>query len=440
MSDTPERPAPRAVPAHRLGRLARLGSLGLGVAGAMALGGAGQLLRGQRPSGRDLLLTPGNIGRITDELARMRGAAMKVGQMISMDAGDVLPPELARIMARLRAEADIMPPRQLKSVLEAAWGPGWLSGFARFDPRPVAAASIGQVHRAVLTDGRDVAIKVQYPGIARSIDSDVANVGALIRMSGLVPKGLDLAPLLDEARLQLHEETDYRAEAAHLEQFRTLLADDPRFALPQPVDALTTAGVLCMTWLDGPRIETLQTAPQTLRDRIAKDLIDLFLAELFRFGLVQSDPNFANYLYLPDNDRIGLLDFGATRRIDPSIAACYRDLLRAGLTGDPLSMEAAARALGLLDDSLWPDHRTRLLAMMQDAFTLLRAETVDFTDRSLARRMQEQGLALAEDGFAPPPPPADVLFVQRKIGGLYLLAARLGARVKLRALLAPWLD
>ena len=167
----PRRDKGLAVPATRLGRLSRLGALTAGVAGNMAMGGMAQLGRGERPDWRGLLMTPKNVTRIADELSKMRGAAMKIGQLVSMDAGDVLPPELSQIMARLRDNADFMPPSQLKKVLASQWPAGWLKDFSRFDVRPIAAASIGQVHRATLRDGRELAIKVQYPGVARSIDS-----------------------------------------------------------------------------------------------------------------------------------------------------------------------------------------------------------------------------------------------------------------------------
>ena len=233
MSEPLKNSRPISVPSGRLNRVSRIGTLAAGVFGNMAVNGLVELSKGQRPQARDLLMTPRNIKRVADELAKMRGAAMKVGQLISMDTGEFLPPELAEIMARLRAEADFMPPKQLKQVLNTELSDNWLSRFSKFDVRPIAAASIGQVHKACLKDGREVAIKVQYPGIARSIDSDVANVGRLIKLSGMMPPGLELEPFLDEARNQLHEEADYVAEAAHLERFRGFLAEDERFLLPR---------------------------------------------------------------------------------------------------------------------------------------------------------------------------------------------------------------
>ncbi|SLN64668.1 ABC1 kinase family protein [Roseisalinus antarcticus] len=425
-----------AVPAGRAARFTRLGTLTAGVAGNMALNGLAQLGRGRRPSLRSLMLTPGNMRRVADELARMRGAAMKVGQLISMDTGEVLPPELAQIMARLRSDAHFMPPAQLKKVLNANWPGGWLRAFERFDVRPIAAASIGQVHRARLRDGRELAIKVQYPGVARSIDSDIANVGAIIRMSGLLPAGLELAPYLEDARKQLHEETDYLAEARHLARFAELLRDDAGFEVPAPHPEWTTRDILAMSFVEGIPIEDVAALPQATRNAVAGRLVDLLLRELLAFGLMQTDPNFANYRFDPAQGRIVLLDFGATRALDPRIAALYRRLLGAGLGGDLDALREVAGEIGFFGPDTAQAHRERILRMMGLAFDALRgAEDFDFAGTDLPRRMQEEGMVLAEEGFVPPTLPVDVLYLQRKIGGIFLLAARLGASLPVAEML-----
>jgi len=429
------------VPAHRLRRFGKLSGMTAGIAGNMALNGIAQLGRGQRPAMRDLLLTPRNITRVADQLAQMRGAAMKIGQLMSMDSGEVLPPELSQIMARLRNDAHFMPPAQLKQVLNAAWGADWLRSFAKFDVRPIAAASIGQVHRATLKDGRMLAIKVQYPGVAKSIDSDVANVGALMRMSGLLPKGFALAPFLDEARKQLHEETDYAREGAQLERFGALLADAPDFVVPDLHADWSTQDVLAMSFVAGTPIEEMTSADQATRNRITRQLIELTLRELFDFGAMQTDPNFANYLYDAGQDKIVLLDFGAARDIPNDIAQHYRDLMRAGLEDDAVAIENIAIDIGFLGADTEASHRKQIVEMIRLVFTSLRdAQSFDFLRNDLSQEMQIRGMALAESGFIPPPVPIDILLLQRKFGGIFLLGKRLGAQVDLNELLRCYLS
>ena len=440
MTDRIPEPRGLAVPSGRLSRLARLGGMAGGVAGNVAWHGARAAISGQPTDFRQLLLTPGNVTRIADELARMRGAAMKMGQLLSMDSGDVLPPELSDILARLRQDADFMPPKQLRSVLDAAWGRGFQSRFARFDVRPIAAASIGQVHRARLPDGTDLAIKVQYPGVRRSIDSDVDNVGALIRVTGLLPQGLDIAPFLAEAKRQLHEEADYRREARYLTRFGQLLADDPDFALPGLRDDLTTDTVLAMTYLPGQPVEALTGAPQAERDRVTALLIRLVLRELFDFGLMQTDPNFANYRYAPDIGQIILLDFGAAREIDPATANRLRAILRAGLAGDAARIDAALRAAGFVDARTAPHHAALLCEMAHVALEpLRRGGLFDLADTGFVNRMRGLGERLGADRSFATIPPMEVLYIQRKGAGMYLLGARLRARVSVADLFAPHL-
>ena len=340
--DNPKR-RHRAIPSSRAARLGAFGRLAGGVASGMLGEGARRLARGERPRMRDLVLTPGNVGRLTDRLSHLRGAAMKLGQMISMDAGDLLPPELAAILAQLRSQAHRMPPEQLRRVLDSEWGPDWRRRFARFNATPIAAASIGQVHRATLPDGRELAIKVQYPGVRESIDSDVDNVATLLRVSGVLPRELDLAPLLTEAKRQLHEEADYEREAAQMTRFADWLDGHADYVVPRPLPELTTARVLAMDFIDGIPIEAMADAPQEQRDAAMRDLMALVLREMFEFGAMQTDPNFANSRFQPDTGRLVLLDFGAARDVDPPTAQGYRNLLSAGLSGDRDAARAASR-------------------------------------------------------------------------------------------------
>ena len=440
MSDDPSdplhaEPRQRAVPSGRAARFGQFGRLAAGVGGGMVAEGARRLAAGERPRMSELLLTPGNFGRLADRLSHLRGAAMKLGQMISMDAGDFLPPELAQIMARLRDNAHHMPPQQLQQVLAAQWGKDWRARFQRFEPRPIAAASIGQVHRATTRDGRLLAIKVQYPGVRASINADVDNVATLLRMSGLLSKELDIALLLAEAKSQLAEEADYDREGAQMALFGRLLADDPTLVVPLLDEEFTTANVLAMSFVEGQPIETLVTAPQATRDAVMTTLIRLALRELFEFGVMQTDPNFANYRFQPETGRLVLLDFGATRLVTPATALSYRQLLQAGLEADPAAVRSAAVSAGFIGQGAVDGHGDGVDRMIDVIIAEMhRPGLFDFSDRRFVGTLRDEGTTIASDKAAWHIPPTDLLFVQRKISGTALLAARLEARIDVRGL------
>jgi predicted unusual protein kinase regulating ubiquinone biosynthesis (AarF/ABC1/UbiB family) len=426
-----------ALPGGRIGRLLRMGGMTTGLVGDMAAAGLRQLAQGQRPRMQQMILTPQTATRVTRDLRVMRGAAMKLGQMLSMDPGLVLPPETTTILAALRDEAHHMPPAQLRDVLDAQWGRDWRRRFSRFDVRPFAAASIGQVHRARTHDGQELAIKVQYPGVADSIDSDIANLGTLLRLPGLLPRGLDIAPMLEELRSQLHAEVDYTAEARNLTDFNRLLAGSQVFRLPELHPDLSTPHVLAMTWLDSQPLEALLSEPQALRDRVAAHLIGLLLQELFDFKTMQTDPNLANFRYDPGAGRIVLLDFGAVTRFAPQQVEGFRTLLQAGLAQDRAAADAALTALGYIDRTTPASLRARILDMFDTAMTPLRDNApFDFAGSDLALRLNAMGLALGQDPDMAQTPPEGTLFLHRKIAGIYLLAARLQARVAIRPLVA----
>lgn len=422
-----------SVPTGRAARLWHFGGMATGIAGSVAAGGLRALAGGNRPDLAQLLLTPANTRRVTDGLSHLRGAALKLGQMLSMDTGTVLPGDLTAILSRMRDDARHMPPKQLQTVLNAEWGPGWYGRFARFDVRPFAAASIGQVHRAVTRDGQDLAVKVQYPGVRASIDSDVDNMATLLRLPGLMPRGMDLSPLLDEAKRQLHAEADYLAEAQHLVRFGALLERSDTFVLPRLSADLCTPQVLAMTYLDSAPLDSLADAPQALRDRVASALIDLVLRELFLFGAMQTDPNLANYRYDPQTNRIVLLDFGAVQPIAPALAADFRALAQVALDGGAEATRAAMLRIGYFGAETAPHHQALIQSMFDTAMGPLRQDTpFDFGTSDLLDRLRNMGLAIGSDRELAHVPPAATLFLHRKIGGMYLMAARLRARVALR--------
>ena len=431
----------RAVPSSRAARIGVFGKLAGGVAGNLIGEGARRLSRGERPRMREMLLTPANATSVAKQLSHLRGAAMKMGQMISMDAGEMLPPELGAILATLREQAHRMPPRQLRDVLDGEWGEGWRARFAKFNATPIAAASIGQVHRATQHDGRELAIKVQYPGVRESIDSDVDNVTTLLRVSGLLPKELDLAPLLAEAKRQLHEEADYEREAAQMARYAALLEDDERYLVPLPHAELTTARVLAMDFVAGKPIEALDEEPQDVRDRTMSSLIELVAHELFDWRVMQTDPNFANYRYRPETGQLVLLDFGATRDIEPWVAEGYRSLVATGLAQDVDAARRAAVDVGFIGPGALEKHRPLIDRMIGIVVREMNREgPFDFGDRAFLSVLREQGMQMAADRATWHVPPVETLFAQRKISGTALLAARFDAKVDVRGIVRPYVD
>lgn len=439
INDHPK-PGPLAIPRSRLSRLGHFGRLAGGVAGGMIAEGARRLADGERPHMRDMLLTPGNVARVADRLSHLRGAAMKLGQMISMDAGDMLPAELSEIMARLRQNAHRMPPKQLQQVLTGQWGKDWRARFIRFDATPIATASIGQVHRARTKDGRELAVKVQYPGVRDSIDADVDNVATLLRISSLLPRDLDIAPLLAAAKIQLREEADYLREGRQMTLFGALLRAEADYVVPTLDTELTTPQVLAMSFVEGCPIESLSDAPQEIRDQAMRGLIALLIRELFEFGVMQTDPNFANYRYRPATGQLVLLDFGAARPIAADTSRGYRNLLRAAIIKDHDGVRAAALDTGFVGKAAIARHGLaidRMIGTLIEEFH--RPGPFDFGDRGFVNMLRGDAMALAADRGAWHVPPADILFTQRKISGTALLAARLRARVDVRSMVEPYL-
>ncbi|MEM1411325.1 MAG: AarF/ABC1/UbiB kinase family protein [Pseudomonadota bacterium] len=436
------------VPSSRLGRLTRIGL----TAGEVALGGAAERLRRLRSiqsdddsdTSENVFLTEANARKLAEGLTRMRGAALKIGQMLSMESDDFLPPHFARALAPVRDAANGMPLTQIRRVMGREYGKGWEDRFLDFDYMPMAAASIGEVHRARTLDGRDLALKIQYPGVAKSINSDVDNVTALLRLAQLLPADIDFTPLIKEAKRQLHQEADYAQEAQWLRRYRELVADEPRLVVPRVHEDLTTKRVLAMDYVEGVPIESLSEpdVSQATRDSVGTLLERLVFRELFEFHTMQSDPNFANYRFQPDTGRVVLLDFGSTVTFRPAMSARYAHIARALIEEDKDGVRHYAEALGYIDPQRAPDYMERALEFIELVCEPLRHEgAYDFAGEDLLGRAREMGLDMAMDNLrqATVPPP-ETLFLHRKLVGTHMLCARIGAHVAMQQLIWPFLN
>jgi len=436
----PTLPAP--VPQSRLGRLA---NLALGVA-ELAIGGMAEGVRrlasGQSES-TSALLSADNARRLARRLARLRGGAMKLGQMLSLQGTDLLPPEFAQALAILRAQAAPMPPEQLRRVLGREYGKGWEARFADFDFEPIAAASIGQVHWARTKDGRNLALKIQYPGVARSIKSDVDNFAAVLHVLKLLPHDVDVSGMAEETARELRLEADYLAEAESLERYARLVADEPRLVVPRVHRDLSTARILAMDYLDGEPLESL-AAPevaQNARDAIGTLLERLVFRELFEFRMMQTDPNFANYLWQPATGKVILLDFGATLRFSAAFVRNYARITRAVIDGDRAAVARHAVAIGYATDSDTPELLDATVEMIMLVCEPLRqVGRYDFAASDLPSRARARGFDLAIRQGLLRAPPAETMFLHRKLVGSFLTLAHINARVDARALIEPLLN
>ena len=430
----PRRPTSR-VPSGRGERIARLGGMVAGMAGEAAL----EALRraaGRAESDGSLVWTEANARRLTETLSDMRGAAMKLGQMLSLHGDDILPPEFSEVLAGLRSQAHFMPRSQVREVLARELGSDWKARFAEFDFEPMAAASIGQVHEATTIDGRAVALKIQYPGVSESISSDVDNLGVLLRVSRLLPVDIDIDPLLAELKRELKREADYRREANSTERYRELVGDDPTVLVPRVHRDLTTVHVIATDRIQARPIEDLRSPEhsQERRDRVGERLLKLVLTELFEFRFMQTDPNFGNYLFDPATERVALIDFGSTRSFDRRFAEAYRAFLIASVDELADQLASVGRRLGFLRGDESPEE-LEMFGKLCALFTepLRTRGPYDFAGSGLSRRARDLSLeALGRYRLQQPPP--EILFLHRKLVGSFLLCSHITARVDCHAL------
>ena len=343
-ADRPGKNGPARSP---LERLLRLGSLVGRVGASVAVEQLFSLVRSgpsrQLHQVANLVL---NAERIVHDLGELKGAAMKVGQMLSLQDA-LLPPEVTGVLRALQQQAPPIPFDVVKRQLDAEL-PGWRKTIKRLEPAAIAAASIGQVHRGVLRDGRPVAVKIQYPGIAEIIEADLVNLRRLLRSLFALFSDADFGPIWEEVRDRLREELDYVNEAENLRRMAELWAGSDQVVIPGVIDAASSRRVLTMEYVAGytPDEACADERPQALRDRWGAVLFDFLLRGLFEHRMIHADPNLANFSFLADG-RVVVYDFGCVKSVPPNIVQGYRDLSRAALAGRRSEVPALLAAMGV---------------------------------------------------------------------------------------------
>ena len=294
-----------------------------------------------------------NAERVVGRSKELRGAFMKLAQMLSMRQ-DLFPVEALEVLSVVQSAVPPMPFAQVRDVLAAELGAPPEERFRRFEPEAFAAASLGQVHRAETKSGEAVAVKVQYPGVAKTVRDDVKNVQALLRILTAIARDvmrqdIDREEVAAELEARLAEELDYRHEAENLARFRKLLADDPEVEIPRVYPKLSTTRVLTMSFLEGYPIQDIMApgVDEELKDWVGVKLFHLFWRQVLEFGVLHTDPHPGNYL-VTHEPHVGILDFGAVRVFEPEIRRGYVDLARGLLDHDDALIAAACRTVGLL--------------------------------------------------------------------------------------------
>jgi aarF domain-containing kinase len=459
------KPESVAVPSTQLARVMGFGTL----ATRLALGTVGELVRRQfdqiaEDNTKRAVLSDGNLDALASTLCRMRGAALKLGQMLSMADNNVVPPELTQALDRVRQNADRMPAPQLHETMATELGDDWRAQFLEFEDLPLAAASLGQVHRAkcptrlgdaeradattdmsVDTDAApdDVVVKVQYPGVADSIDSDIANVMRLVRWTNFAPPGLYIDEVMRVARKELKLECDYVHEAKMQTKYRKLLMDAQdggnapesfAFRVPRVHPAFSTERVITTEFIHGVALDQVSSLSQETRDEVGASLLWLTMTELFTWRFMQTDPNWGNFLYEEETSTVGLIDFGAAREFSVEFIDQYLRLVWGAAEGDRELILDASIQLGFLTGDESQDMIEAHLAAAAVIGEPFACEgPYDFAGSDLTERVTSHLHVFGRERLAPPP--EDAYALHRKLSGSFMACIKLGARIECRSLL-----
>lgn len=359
-----------------------------------------------------------NGERIAKTLGELKGAVMKVGQMASA-ASDLLPKELTEPLKKLQREAPPMSYEVIAQQIEDELGQPPEMLFRSFEKVPFASASIGQVHRAVTDDGREVVVKVQYPGVDKACDSDLAHLKFALKMTGMArnhKKSFDA--LFKEIRDRLHEELDYCNEADNVRLFGAMHADDEDILVPEVVGERSSKRVLTLTYVPGDRIDECSHYPQDVRDRIGETLYRMSLSQIFRHRAVHADPNPGNFAVRPDGKLI-VYDFGCVKRLDEATMKVFADIIAAGLEEDYERLDQNMIEIGariVSGPKIPEDFYARWRAALMEP--CIRDEFFDFDGATLHEEVARQVTKSLKyiNAFQPP---ASIAYINRTVGGYY---------------------
>ncbi|AOY42834.1 MULTISPECIES: AarF/ABC1/UbiB kinase family protein [Psychrobacter] len=419
---------------------------------------SGMFLNKEARTARNQAFMEAQASYLASELGKLKGSVVKIGQMLAIYGEHILPPEITRALQTLNDDTATLTWPTIEQTLRQLLGEKL--NELDVDPVPIGTASLAQVHRAtVLATGEQVVLKIQYPGVADAINSDLALFKRLLKVSNIVPQTRALDAWFEEIRDLLHHEVDYEAEAATTERFYDRLSNDPRYIVPKINRNYSKKRLLCMSYEPGITVvsEALQLLPHERRSAIGQAAIEIMMQEIFVWGEMQTDPNFGNYLVrvsesTDDMDKLVLLDFGAIRQFDSNLLTIARGLLRAGYHHNHQAMILAMTGYDFFDsmsDKVRSDIAS-LFLLATEPFSDpeknddIPTDCLDEQNRyiwansKLHSRLSTKATR-AMQSFEFNLPPKEFMFISRKFIGAYTFLTVLDAHTNPSTLVKPYL-
>lgn len=369
---------------------------------------------------------------IVKTLSELKGASMKLGQLLSLDLGDYLPPELVKILGELHQKSTFLSYAVIEDILKKELLDKFHE-FSEISQQPIAAASIGQVHKAKI-DNKDVVIKIQYPGIADSIPSDIKILELILKQLMVITgkSKTDISPLLKEIKEVLLREVDYKNELLMHKKYRDAFVDK-EFVIPEPFEGYSTSKILVQEFISGISItDWIKERPsQEKRYKVADLLMKLYLDEIFLYHLVQTDPNPGNFLMTPE-DKIVLIDFGAVKEYEPTFVEGYRKILLASYNKDEALILTESYKVQFIDERESDEVKKIYLEMMDYLSSPFRQDSYfDFSDKEFFNRSRDISIQMSMK-CRYSPPPKDLIFLHRKLAGIFIFIKKLDVKIKLK--------